>query len=422
MPTRTERPWLWLAVALCAAACAGRQDRVVGQSWDPAAAEEDAAPAREPTSSGSLPAFYFVDDGQPSDRDPRSLTEFRASLEPYGTWIDDPSYGTVWAPSGPADFAPYRTDGCWALDADGNWIWQSDYPWGSITFHYGRWLWASDQGWIWIPGYEYSPAWVVWNVGDDDAQYLGWAPAPPAFFWRHRTAVKAPPPRALWFYFIPTRYLFSRDLRRHLVRDPVRLRNIAANAHVPAQPVVVHTSRGVMLVDRHRATERMRASRVPLASAPAAPSPETAHNRVRQRPRTEMVRPPLATAPEGRAQPAPAALPSRAEQRPGRQSPSSELRSWRSRSGPAELPERAPIAPMRMPEAPSRQVPAATTPSAPLRSVPVTRPVPARAPSPPPPPPPVAHAPPSQHAPSPAARTVAPTRATGNDERRDRRR
>lgn len=41
--------------------------------------------------------------------DPRALTDFRAPLEPYGTWVDDGTYGTVWVPRADvvgSDFAP----------------------------------------------------------------------------------------------------------------------------------------------------------------------------------------------------------------------------------------------------------------------------------------------------------------------------
>ncbi|HET9956234.1 MAG TPA: hypothetical protein VFQ61_17120, partial [Polyangiaceae bacterium] len=33
------------------------------------------------------------------DRDPRALSDFRPSLDPYGSWVNHPSYGTVWIPS-----------------------------------------------------------------------------------------------------------------------------------------------------------------------------------------------------------------------------------------------------------------------------------------------------------------------------------
>jgi hypothetical protein len=55
--------------------------------------------------------------------------------------------------------------------------WQSDYPWGDIAFHYGRWAYTA-TGWVWVPGYEYAPAWVVWRHDDADG-FVGWAPLPP---------------------------------------------------------------------------------------------------------------------------------------------------------------------------------------------------------------------------------------------------
>ncbi len=34
--------------------------------------------------------------------------------------------------------------------------------------------------WIWVPGYEWAPAWVSWRSSDD---YVGWAPLPPEAVW-----------------------------------------------------------------------------------------------------------------------------------------------------------------------------------------------------------------------------------------------
>ena len=42
-------------------------------------------------------AGYGPED-QYSDTDPSALTDFRSTLEPYGQWTDDPTYGTVWSP------------------------------------------------------------------------------------------------------------------------------------------------------------------------------------------------------------------------------------------------------------------------------------------------------------------------------------
>jgi len=117
------------------------------------------------------------------DNDPSALSDFRTTLGPYGTWVDDATYGTVWVPSaavvGP-DFKPYVTAGHW--DYDDDWVWVSDYDWGWAPFHYGRWVWIDGRGWAWIPGREYRGAWVDWGV-DDGYSYVGWYPAPPDFLW-----------------------------------------------------------------------------------------------------------------------------------------------------------------------------------------------------------------------------------------------
>src|SRR5580658_4597889 len=34
-----------------------------------------------------------------ADTDPTALTDFHATLDPHGTWMDDPTYGTVWVPN-----------------------------------------------------------------------------------------------------------------------------------------------------------------------------------------------------------------------------------------------------------------------------------------------------------------------------------
>jgi len=117
------------------------------------------------------------------DSDPAALTDFRQTLDPYGSWSDDPTYGTIWTPSPSAvgpDFQPYVSAGHWTYDDDYTWV--SDYPWGWAPFHYGRWIFIDGRGWAWVPGREYRGAWVNWSV-DDGYGYLGWAPAPPLFIW-----------------------------------------------------------------------------------------------------------------------------------------------------------------------------------------------------------------------------------------------
>ena len=109
-----------------------------------------------------------------------TLDYFQAQLAPYGNWVNVPGYGLCWEPAVDANWRPYYDGGHWEY-TDAGWYWQSDYPWGDITFHYGRWAYvelASDPCWVWVPAYDYAPAWVVWRHADDDG-YLGWAPLPP---------------------------------------------------------------------------------------------------------------------------------------------------------------------------------------------------------------------------------------------------
>jgi len=102
---------------------------------------------------------------------------FRERLAPYGRWFTIPSYGLVWSPFNVvADWGPY-VDGSWEY-TDAGWTWASDDPWGWATCHYGRWLFDPAFGWAWVPGTEWSPAWVDWVYGDG---FIGWAPLSPAF-------------------------------------------------------------------------------------------------------------------------------------------------------------------------------------------------------------------------------------------------
>jgi hypothetical protein len=149
------------------------------------------------------------------DADPSALTDFQTALAPYGSWFNDPTYGTVWAPARAAvgsGFQPYVTAGHWAYD--NGWTWLSDYPWGWATFHYGRWVWVPAVGWAWVPGREYAGAWVDWRVGDG---YVGWAPRPPEWIWRDGLAasVTVAPPAP--YVFAPRQDLFARRLSPYVV-------------------------------------------------------------------------------------------------------------------------------------------------------------------------------------------------------------
>jgi hypothetical protein len=100
---------------------------------------------------------------------------FYSALAPYGQWIELNDGMTAWHPRvTQRPWSPY-TYGRWEWTADG-WYWDSDEPFGYITYHYGRWYNDEYYGWIWVPDDQWAPAWVEWRYDDD---YIGWAPLSP---------------------------------------------------------------------------------------------------------------------------------------------------------------------------------------------------------------------------------------------------
>ncbi len=90
-------------------------------------------------------------------------------LDDYGTWRDEPEYGSVWVPTHvDTGWAPYR-EGHWAWVQPWGWTWVDDEPWGFAPFHYGRWVYHRGV-WCWVPGSirtrpVYAPALVVFLGG-----------------------------------------------------------------------------------------------------------------------------------------------------------------------------------------------------------------------------------------------------------------
>jgi hypothetical protein len=175
-----------------------------------------------------------------SDTDPAALSDFRSTLEPYGTWTEDPTYGTVWVPSPSVvgqDFTPYVSAGHWVYDTD--YAWASDYDWGWAPFHYGRWVYVAGAGWEWIPGRAYAGAWVSWRYGVGDWGYVGWAPLPPTWCWHHGVAVGIGfVPRAP-YAFVGTGELFAPSIGARVIGG-AQVGVIAGHTrpYVPATPVV----------------------------------------------------------------------------------------------------------------------------------------------------------------------------------------
>jgi len=139
---------------------------------------------------------------------------FYDQLSPYGQWVQNPQYGYVWLPDVGPDFKPYGTNGHWVYTEEG-WAWDSGYPWGWATFHYGRWFFQDGYGWMWVPGNEWAPAWVQWRNSDD---YYGWAPLGPNISINIAFGGGYTPPPHYWC-FVPHQYVASPQVNNYYVRE-----------------------------------------------------------------------------------------------------------------------------------------------------------------------------------------------------------
>jgi hypothetical protein len=208
-----------------------------GQAARPS--DEPAEVAPEPYSGSDSTDTY-------SDTDPSALTDFQPTLDPYGTWADDPTVGDVWVPSPDAvgsDFRPYVTAGHWTYDGD--WIWASDYSWGWVPFHYGRWIFLDGRGWSWVPGRAYRGAWVAWAV-DSALGYVGWEPAAPSFVWIHGIAIAwSGPQLGHRWAFTPRSAVFSAALATHVLMGAAAAPIVARmRLLVPTSPTIASPTAG----------------------------------------------------------------------------------------------------------------------------------------------------------------------------------
>ena len=103
-----------------------------------------------------------------------SFGVFYNHLNSYGSWMQMNDGLVVWRPRVTPRWSPY-TYGNW-IWTDCGWYWNSTEAFGDVVYHYGRWYNDDYYGWIWVPDYEWAPAWVDWRYDDD---YIGWAPLPP---------------------------------------------------------------------------------------------------------------------------------------------------------------------------------------------------------------------------------------------------
>ena len=156
---------------------------------------------------------------------PPEVAYFYDALAPHGEWVQIDNFGWCWQPREAMDrsWHPYCDGGHW-INTESGWFWESDYPWGTTAFHYGRWALNSRAGWVWAPDRTWGPAWVIWRTVDD---LCGWAPLPPRSVfdaragWRFNgLSVSATFDFGLrpeHYTFIPLRDFAQRDLAAHRV-------------------------------------------------------------------------------------------------------------------------------------------------------------------------------------------------------------
>ena len=150
---------------------------------------------------------------------------FYDQLSPYGSWVNYPGYGYCWVPyQTDPNFSPYMTSGHWVY-TDLGWTWVSDFAWGWGPFHYGRWFEDPYYGWMWLPGYDWAPAWVVW--GDYDG-YYGWACIGP-----HEVLSPHYRPNPRHWHFVEHQFMGRPDVGQHVVHNEVVAHDInEINHHV----------------------------------------------------------------------------------------------------------------------------------------------------------------------------------------------
>jgi FecR protein len=102
---------------------------------------------------------------------PADVRSYSGTLDRYGSWRHEPSYGYVWYPRVSVGWRPYY-HGRWAHLRPYGWTWIGADPWGWATHHYGRWGFSAGA-WFWIPGRHWGPAWVSWAYAPG---YVSWCP------------------------------------------------------------------------------------------------------------------------------------------------------------------------------------------------------------------------------------------------------
>jgi len=206
-----------LLAALLAPATAHAQANEWEEDYSDTWADEDEGQGQEP-----LDVQAEVDEAPTA-----SLETFQGGLQPYGSWVASSRYGRTWRPHVAAGWRPYYY-GRWEWTNEG-WLWVSDEPFGWAVYHYGRWAWDDPWGWVWVPGYQWAPAWVSWRTSGD---VIGWAPLSPGL----SLYVSAYPFVDFWWTFVPTYQFVSYPVYRCAYAPSYTRQHFYRTAPAPARP------------------------------------------------------------------------------------------------------------------------------------------------------------------------------------------
>ncbi|MBR0654457.1 DUF6600 domain-containing protein, partial [Plastoroseomonas arctica] len=137
----------------------------------------------------------------------------------YGRWETAPEYGDIWYPTVDPGYVPYR-EGRWVWRQPWGWTWLDERPWGFAPFHYGRWVRVGPR-WGWAPR-PVAYAEEAWRP-----RRPIWAPALVAFVGVAALGPRGPGigwvplgPREAYYPAFRASPAYVRNVNLYAVRDP----------------------------------------------------------------------------------------------------------------------------------------------------------------------------------------------------------
>jgi hypothetical protein len=214
---------------------------------------------------------------------PSDLSGYSASFDQGGSWSYMAPYGYVWYPTVVAGWHPYyhgrwcRRDDGWNFVGDGG-------RWNYPTHHYGRWGVGSNGGWFWVPGKQWSSAWVQWASAPG---YTSWCPLgandKPVGTWASRMDTRTGVPGRGWTVVRSTAFADGANVSKQAIDVRALAREQAPAFVQQTTPPPIAVSRGhfgvagpavaadVHAIPRTNAAVAPRAARVMTPPATNAP-------------------------------------------------------------------------------------------------------------------------------------------------------